>query len=65
MDRPIKEEGQTVNKHKKVDSPIEAIHLLLFLAVVAWTQTRSVNPLKVERRAPGVVFLDLSGKSRR
>lgn len=42
---------------------IVATHLLLFVSVFAWTQTRSITPVQLKKKTPAVTFLRFSGTS--
>jgi hypothetical protein len=52
-----------LKRSKKTDGYIVAIHLLLFVSLVAWTQTRSVTPVQVKKKTPAITFLRFSGTS--
>jgi len=52
-----------LNRKRKADWYVVAIHLFLFISIVAWTQTRSVNPVQVKKKTPAITFLNFSGKS--
>ena len=42
---------------------IVATHLLLFVSVFAWTQTRSITPVQPKKKTPAITFLRFSGTS--
>jgi hypothetical protein len=50
-----------LRRSKKADGYIAAIHLVLFVSIVAWTQTKSVTPVQVKKKTPAITFLRFSG----
>lgn len=50
-----------MNKKRKMNYRAVMIPLLLFVSVVAWTQTKSLKPVKAKKNTPEVYYFKASG----
>jgi hypothetical protein len=51
-----------MNRRRKINGWTAVIPLLLFISVVAWTQTKQIKPVQVKRNNPGVYYFKVTGK---